>query len=128
MALEEVAISGTNSYALSASTLMCYWLIYAGMGDRREAPTFRESTRSKLLLPTCCKCSITWAYKAHFVGVSLGTIIIRQLAEMQPQRVSSMVLAGAIAKLDLRSRFFVGLGRAFKIWSLTSGCISYLLL
>lgn len=52
--------------------------------------------------------------KAHFVGVSLGTIIIRQLAEMQPQRVSSMVLAGAIAKLDLRSRFFVGLGRAFK--------------
>jgi pimeloyl-ACP methyl ester carboxylesterase len=52
--------------------------------------------------------------KAHFVGVSLGTIVIRQLAEMHAQRVSSMVLAGAIAKLDFRGKFFVGLGRTFK--------------
>ncbi len=52
--------------------------------------------------------------KAHFVGVSLGTIIIRQIAEMAPERVQSMILAGAIAKLDIRSRFFVGLGRMFK--------------
>lgn len=52
--------------------------------------------------------------KAHFIGVSLGTIIIRQLAEMAPERVQSMVLAGAIAKLDIRSRFFVGLGSMFK--------------
>lgn len=52
--------------------------------------------------------------KAHFVGVSLGTIVIRQLAEMQAERVSSMVLAGAIAKLDFRGKFFVGLGRTFK--------------
>ena len=52
--------------------------------------------------------------QAHFVGISLGTIIIRQIAEMQPQRVQSMVLAGAIAKLDLRGKFFVGLGNAFK--------------
>jgi len=52
--------------------------------------------------------------KAHFVGVSLGTIIIRQLAEMAPERVQSMILAGAIAKLDIRSRFFVGMGNAFK--------------
>lgn len=51
---------------------------------------------------------------AHFIGVSLGTIIIRQLAEMQPQRVSSMVLAGAVAKLDFRGKFFVGLGNMFK--------------
>jgi pimeloyl-ACP methyl ester carboxylesterase len=52
--------------------------------------------------------------KAHFVGVSLGTIVIRQLAEMHPQRVSSMVMAGAITKLDVRGKFFVGLGRMFK--------------
>jgi pimeloyl-ACP methyl ester carboxylesterase len=52
--------------------------------------------------------------KAHFVGVSLGTIIIRQLAEMAPERVQSMILAGAIAKLDIRSRFFVGMGNTFK--------------
>jgi pimeloyl-ACP methyl ester carboxylesterase len=33
---------------------------------------------------------------------------------MAPERVQSMVLAGAIAKLDIRSRFFVGLGSMFK--------------
>lgn len=33
---------------------------------------------------------------------------------MAPERVQSMILAGAIAKLDIRSRFFVGMGNAFK--------------
>jgi pimeloyl-ACP methyl ester carboxylesterase len=30
--------------------------------------------------------------KSHFVGISLGTILIRQLAEMHPHRVESMIL------------------------------------
>ena len=33
---------------------------------------------------------------SHFVGVSLGTILIRQLAETHPERVQSMILGGAI--------------------------------
>jgi pimeloyl-ACP methyl ester carboxylesterase len=33
-----------------------------------------------------------------FVGISLGTILIRQLAEMYPNRVQSMILGGAILK------------------------------
>lgn len=37
--------------------------------------------------------------KSHFVGISLGTILIRQLAEMQPNRVQTMVLGGAILKI-----------------------------
>ncbi len=52
--------------------------------------------------------------KAHFVGVSLGTIIIRQLAELNAERINSMVLTGAITHLNLQSRFWVGLGRLFK--------------
>ena len=52
--------------------------------------------------------------KAHFVGVSLGTLIIRQLATMTPERVSSMVLVGAITHMNFKSRFWVGLGRVFK--------------
>ena len=31
---------------------------------------------------------------SHFVGISLGTILIRQIGEMYPQRVQSMVMAG----------------------------------
>lgn len=52
--------------------------------------------------------------KAHFVGVSLGTIIIRTIGEMQPERVQSIVMCGAIMRLNIRSRFLVGLGHLFK--------------
>ena len=37
--------------------------------------------------------------KSHFVGISLGTILIRQLAESYPNKVQSMILGGANAVL-----------------------------
>jgi pimeloyl-ACP methyl ester carboxylesterase len=52
--------------------------------------------------------------KAHFIGISLGTILIRTLAEMAPGRVKSMVLGGAVTRLDLRSRFLVTTGNRLK--------------
>ncbi|HEX7240407.1 MAG TPA: alpha/beta hydrolase [Longimicrobiaceae bacterium] len=47
---------------------------------------------------------------AHFVGISLGTIVIRDLGEAAPERIRSMVLGGAITRLTLRSRFLVRAG------------------
>lgn len=52
--------------------------------------------------------------RAHFVGISLGCLIIRTLAEIAPGRVRSMVLGGAIARLGLRSRVLVVLGNVVK--------------
>ena len=52
--------------------------------------------------------------KSHFVGISLGTIIIRNLAENNPGRVQSMIMGGAIMKLDLRSQALMRLGVIFK--------------
>jgi pimeloyl-ACP methyl ester carboxylesterase len=51
---------------------------------------------------------------AHFMGVSLGTILARQLAEMEPERVKSLVLAGAVTRLNAKSRVLVFLGNTFK--------------
>ncbi len=51
--------------------------------------------------------------QAHFVGVSLGTIVIRKLAETKTDYVKSMILVGAITQLNLKSRFLVKLGRVF---------------
>ena len=45
--------------------------------------------------------------KAHFVGISLGTIIIRTIGELAPERVKSMVLGGAITRMNVRSRFLM---------------------
>jgi pimeloyl-ACP methyl ester carboxylesterase len=52
--------------------------------------------------------------RAHFVGVSLGTIIIRTFADSYPGYVQSMILTGAITSLNLKSKFWINLGRIFK--------------
>ncbi|WP_047246061.1 alpha/beta fold hydrolase [Maribacter thermophilus] len=52
--------------------------------------------------------------KSHFIGISLGTILIRNLAEHHPHRVESLVMGGAIMKLDLRSRFLIRLATIIK--------------
>ncbi len=51
---------------------------------------------------------------SHFIGISLGTILIRQLAEMHPHRVKSMVLGGAILKMNFRSQLLMRVGNLFK--------------
>lgn len=51
---------------------------------------------------------------AHFVGISLGTILIRTIGETAPERVRSMVMGGAITRLNLRSRVLVALGTLVK--------------
>ena len=52
--------------------------------------------------------------KSHFIGISMGTILIRNLAENSPHLVSSMVMGGAIIKLDFRSQILMKVGTLFK--------------
>lgn len=51
---------------------------------------------------------------SHFIGISLGTIVIRQLAEMHPEKVKSMIMGGAILKMNFRSQILMRLGNIFK--------------
>ena len=51
---------------------------------------------------------------SHFIGISLGTILIRQLAETYPERVKSMIMGGAIIKLNLRSQILMRFGNIVK--------------
>ena len=52
--------------------------------------------------------------KAHFVGISLGSLIIRSVAELDPDRVGTVVLGGAVTRLNFRSRVLVAIGNMFK--------------
>lgn len=45
--------------------------------------------------------------KAHFIGISLGTIVIRTIAEIAPERVESMILGGAVTRMNIRSKFLM---------------------
>ncbi len=75
----------------------------------KEKYTFK--TVSKDVLETLNQNNID---KAHFVGVSLGTIIIRTIADMEPDRVISSVMCGAITRMNVRSRILVWMGHTFK--------------
>ena len=52
--------------------------------------------------------------KTHFVGISLGTIITRELSERYPKRVSSMIMGGAVMKLNFRGQLLMRVGSALK--------------
>ena len=58
----------------------------------------------------------------HFIGISLGTVIIREITERYPQRTTSMVMGGAIMKLNIRGQVLMYCGVALK------SVIPYLLL
>ena len=51
---------------------------------------------------------------SHFMGISLGTILIRTIAEKSPQRVNSMIMGGAILKFNFKSRLLMRFGNATK--------------
>lgn len=52
--------------------------------------------------------------KTHFVGISLGTIIIRELAERFPNRTRSLIMGGAIMKMNFRGQILMRIGDWFK--------------
>lgn len=60
--------------------------------------------------------------QTHFIGISLGTIIIRELAERFPERTISMVMGGAVTDLNLRCRFLM------QVANLTKSFIPYMIL
>lgn len=51
---------------------------------------------------------------AHFVGVSLGTILIRTLQECHPERVLSAVYAGAVVGFTAPARLLIAAGHSLK--------------
>lgn len=48
--------------------------------------------------------------QTHLVGISLGTIIIRDLSERYPDRISSLIMGGAVMKLNVRGQVLMRLG------------------
>ena len=51
---------------------------------------------------------------SHFVGISLGTVIIQTIAQKNRSRIETMVLGGAVTHLRYRSRFLLTVGNMSK--------------
>ncbi|MFC6041346.1 alpha/beta fold hydrolase [Paenisporosarcina macmurdoensis] len=52
--------------------------------------------------------------RTHVIGMSLGTIVAQTMAERFPERVSSLILGGAIIRLDIRTKLLLWTGRVTK--------------
>lgn len=52
--------------------------------------------------------------KCHFVGLSLGSIVVRIIAKHNPKQVASMVLAGAVTRLNAKVSTLLALATTFK--------------
>jgi pimeloyl-ACP methyl ester carboxylesterase len=88
-------------------------------GHGNSKPTFKDAFNTKYTFDNVTNDIVEVIdhlkiKKSHFVGISLGTILIRNLAENYPERVGSMILGGAIMKLNIRSQILVKLGIIFK--------------
>lgn len=52
--------------------------------------------------------------QGHFVGLSLGSIVVRLIAQEHPSKVLSMVLAGAVTALSVKVKILLQLATTFK--------------
>ncbi len=51
---------------------------------------------------------------SHFVGISLGTILIREISERFPERVDTLIMGGAVMKLNVRGQLLMRFGALVK--------------
>jgi len=49
--------------------------------------------------------------KSHFVGISLGSILIQKMMQTHPNRIEKIGLGGAILNLNIQSRILMFLGK-----------------
>ena len=96
----------------------CYNLMIVelpGHGDSEDGVSGHEDMNfteiAKLLITHIHKKNI---FKAHFLCVSLGSLIMSAIAELCPELVDSVLLCGAIFGMDSFGKFLLHSGNAIK--------------
>jgi pimeloyl-ACP methyl ester carboxylesterase len=73
--------------------------------------TYSFGTISKEVIEVMDKLQIK---RAHFAGVSLGTILIRELIETHPDRILKSIMTGTIIRLNTYSKTLIVFGNTTK--------------
>ncbi|MDV2683010.1 alpha/beta hydrolase [Alkalihalophilus lindianensis] len=86
-----------------------------GHGESADVDSYKESFSWQLAAREVVKTlEQLGVKKAHFVGVSLGTIIIHQILQDTPARVKSVVMAGTVTRFNLTSKALLTFGKLIK--------------
>ena len=62
---------------------------------------------------------------AHFIGISLGTIIMQEVALLAPERIKSMILGGATPKLKKWGEVLVKLSMLYPVRTILPHMVPY---
>ncbi|RPF56112.1 alpha/beta fold hydrolase [Aquisalibacillus elongatus] len=86
-----------------------------GHGNSPDINSYTEDFSSQLAAQEVIKTlDSIGIHKAHFVGVSLGTIIIHDILKSAPEKVQSAILAGTVTRFTPFSKFLLALGTMVK--------------
>lgn len=85
-------------------------------GSRFGLKDFKQRTFSAIAEQVVRVLDVHGITKAHFVGISLGTIVIQVIHAIQPKIVASMILGGAVEKVQLPIRMILSVINTVKKW------------
>lgn len=86
-----------------------------GHGNSPDIVSYKEKFTFDLIVREIGKTLDKLAiHKAHFVGISLGSIVVHQLLKTEPGRIRSAVLGGAITRFNRLAKFLLKLAGAIK--------------
>lgn len=83
-------------------------------GSYDVEPKFKKYTSEKIAEDVIKVLNHLKIVKAHFMGISLGTIVIHSLYAISPERIKSMVMAGSVIEFKRFSRILLELGDILK--------------
>ena len=97
-----------KAYSASCNVLL---IDLRGHGKSKELTTRKKYSFQMIAEDVIEVIEFNKIHEAHFIDVSLGTIIIYQIFSLKPSIVKSMVFSGAITKLTIKSRLTLRIGR-----------------
>ena len=107
----EVWFKQVADYAKHFNLLLVDLAGHGGSADESFGKGFNFSRAAEQVMEVVNHLKIA---KGHFIGLSLGSIVVRLIAKHNPHKVSSMVLAGAVTQLNAKVRVMLSLATTFK--------------
>lgn len=87
---------------------------FRGHGGSQDLPELEEYNHKEIAHEVLEVLDHLNIQKAHFAGISLGTIIIHSIMGIAPDRINSIMMGGAVTRFDLKSKLFLILGDVIK--------------
>lgn len=85
-----------------------------GLSKKKEVTKWEKYTFDSIAEDVVKVLDYLKIQSTHFVGISMGTIIIREITEKHPERTLTMIMGGAVMKMNFRGQVLMRLAALCK--------------